>query len=457
MKKYLSKNLSALKKHVPGLYKWIKDQPDVDWVKEIKSKNGMNNFLVKEGSQLKPAYNMENSEEAALKEAEKATLFKETVTIILGFGQGYLAKALLNKKEKDHKILVIEPCGHIIRLALKNKDFAKAILTGDLIIVAPGKNEVAYVLNTLSNQYVVSGWFVKINEYTKFRPQEYAELLSFTKECLNSILCNTGTIAGTAGAKIADNDIACLPYVIKHRGVIELTNLFKNKPAILVSTGPSLSKNIHHLIDLKDKAVIIAVGQALRVLLAYGIRPDFICTVDFGEVNIGHFKGLMDCGVPLVTINRTYAPLLKEWQGPKFIAGTPVPGHEHTAAGILTKKGFMESGGSVAHLCFGLAQLLGCNPIIFTGQDLAYGKDNRSHIALADAGGKVKVDENGILKWNIEDQRCSLHGKQDYSMGLPQPIPGYYGKPVMTNMGLLSFLTAFQTMIESHLAIEEIK
>jgi hypothetical protein len=101
MKNYLSKNYSALKKHVSGLHKWIKDQPDVDWVREIKSKNKLNNFLVQEGSQFRPAYRMDDPEEDALKEAEKTNLFKETITIIVGFGQGYLAKALLNKKEKD--------------------------------------------------------------------------------------------------------------------------------------------------------------------------------------------------------------------------------------------------------------------------------------------------------------------------------------------------------------------
>jgi hypothetical protein len=268
---------------------------------------------------------------------------------------------------------------------------------------------------------------------------------------LNQILCNTGTIAGAAGGIIADNDIACLPYVIRHRGVAELKDLYKNKPAILISTGPSLAKNIHHLIGMEDRAIIIAVGQALRVLLAYEIKPDFICTVDFGEVNYVHFEGLMDSDIPLVTINRAYAPLLKAWQGPKFIAATPVPGYEHMATGILTNKGFIESGGSVAHLVFGLAQLLGCNPITFVGQDLAL--DKTSHIALADAGGEVMVDENGMIGWKIKDQRCHLFGNT-HGMGPVRYIPGYYGKPVMTNVGLASFLTVFEGMIERHLKEE---
>jgi hypothetical protein len=452
-KKYshLNKNMKALKETVPGLQKWVRDQPDLDWFEEIQSSNGMPNLLVQDGAKKNTAYSMANPEKEAFETAKNITCQKENVSVVIGFGLGYLTHELLKKKEKGHRVLVVEPNAHIIRLAFKIHNFAKYIRDGGLVIVAPGKIEIAYALQTLASQTVVGGWVVLIDDYTKKRTDDYQELTLFTQELLNSILCNTGTIAGDAGGKIADNDIACLPYVIKHRGVAELKDLFKDKPAILVSTGPSLSKNIHHLIELKDRAIIIAVGQALRALLAYDITPDFICSVDFGEVNIGHFKGLMNSGVPLVTINRTYAPLLKEWQGPKFIAATPVPGFEHMATGILTEKGHIEAGGSVAHLCFGLAQLLGCNPIVFTGQDLAF--SDRSHIPLADASGPVQIAEDGHIQWKIEDQRCSLHeeGDKTYGMGPVREISGYYGIPVTTNHGLISFLTSFESLIERHL------
>jgi len=241
----------------------------------------------------------------------------------------------------------------------------------------------------------------------------------------------------------------CMPYLIRHRGVSELKELYKDKPAILVSTGPSLAKNIHHLIGLEDKVIIIAVGQALRILFAYDIKVDFACTVDFGKVNYVHFEGLMDCNVPLVTINRTYAPLIKNWQGPKFVAATPVPGFENMATGILTDKGFIEAGGSVAHLCFGLAQLLGCNPITFIGQDLALSET--SHIPLVDAGGKVHIDKNGMIGWEVSDQRCHLHGDELYGGGPARYVPGYYGKPVISGMGYDTYLTVFENMVERHL------
>ena len=446
----LQKNLNALKTVQNPVFNWLEKQPQIDWIQEIRSQNNNKNLLIQSGGTSINAYPMDDPIKDAKDAVKHTNLFKENISIIIGFGLGYLCKEKLKKAEKKHKIIVIEPIGEIIRLAFKNFDFSEEIKDGRLTIL-PGKEEMIFAMHYFSSQFVVSDWILTTEKYTKYRPDEYAEIINAANESINQILCNTGTIAGLAGGIIADNDIACMPYLIRHRGVNELKDLFKDKPAILVSTGPSLAKNIHHLIDNQDKVIIICVGQGIRVLKAYGIRPDFACTVDFGEVNIGHFKGLMDCGVPLVTINRTYAPLLKEWQGPKFIAATPVPGFEHMATGILTEKGFVEAGGSVAHLCFGLAQLLGCNPITFIGQDLAL--TGGSHIPLADASGKVEVNEHGGIDWQVKDPRCSLTGEgKSYSMGRVHYIPGFYGKQVMTNMGLASFLTVFSSMVERHLA-----
>ncbi len=449
----LKNNLKTLKEINSPLTDWLKKEQPVDWIQEIKSQSGDDNLLIKSGSQSYPAYSMKDPVREALKAVKTMNLYKEDISILLGIGLGYLTNEMLSKMEKGHRIIVIEPVAQILELALSKFDFSKHFKNSTLLLVTPGGDDIAnklsFALHFLSNESVIGAWPFTVEIYTRKRPDEYSDLTKLTSDILNQILCNTGTIAGAAGGIIADNDMVCLPYLIRCRGVAELKDLYKDKPAILISTGPSLAKNIHHLIDLKDRAIIICVGQAIRPLLAYGIRPDFSCTVDFGEVNYVHFKGLMDCGVPLVTINRTYAPLIKDWQGPKFVAATPVPGFEAMATGILTDKGFIEAGGSVAHLCFGLAKLLGCNPIVFIGQDLSLGET--SHIALADAGGEVLVGEDNLIRWKVSDQRCHLHGDALHSMGQVVYTDGYYGKSVMTNAGLVSFKTVFEDMVDRYL------
>jgi hypothetical protein len=430
------KNFKALKKAHPLQADWLKDTPDVEWVEKIKSKNGAANLLINGRGRKIPLYDMNNPLKHPRKYVSKMVFENGNVTVLIGMGLGYLAKEILKKKQQKHFVVVIEPVAQFINEAFKLSDFSRWIANGSLLFASPTQYEIAFIFQLLEEKVLTQNWYMVSEPYVEDRPQEYLYLTGFANNLINQLRCNTGTISGS-GDIMAKNDIDSVPFTIARRGIEELRGLYKGKPAITVSTGPSLSKNIHLLRDIQDKVIIIAVGQALRVLLAYDIKPDFACTVDFGETNMTHYKGLMDADVPLVALNRTYAPLLKTWQGNIFISS---PG------GYLQSKGTVEQGGSVAHLCFSLAKHLGCKPIIMIGQDLAL-TDNKSHIGQVDANGYIEVDENNIIQWHVTDPRSHLYGKK-YEMGTAIYVPGFWGNAVLTNVGLLSFITAFENLIK---------
>lgn len=439
-----NRNLNAIKKVSEQLANWIDKGEKISWVDTIQNTDGSLNLLIRSGSKIEATYDQEPKKEAA-KVAKQTQLNKEDCTLIIGAGLGYLSNALLHKMEKGHHIVIIEPIPYLLKLMLSNFDYAKYIENGLLFFACVSKEDINFTISILDSSFVIQNWFILIEKYAKLR-EEYNLYISYTIDLINQYRCNTGTVMG-AGAQIADNDIVSLPYVIRHRGINEIKGLFKDKPAILVSTGPSLVRNIHLLKDIQDKVIIIAVGQALRILLAYDIRPDFICTVDFGETNLGHYKGLLDSDIPLVCLNRTYAPLLKQYKGPKFIISTPVPGYENTVAGLLENKGCLEQGGSVAHTCYSLAYHLGCDPIVLIGQDLSLSET--SHFNQTDESGTISLTDQGEIKWNIKDHRSHLNNKEPYSMGLSIFVPGYYGSRVLTNIGLASFITSFESMTET--------
>jgi hypothetical protein len=161
---------------------------------------------------------------------------------------------------------------------------------------------------------------------------------------------------------------------------------------------------------------------------------------------MGHLKGIMDSDVPLVCLNRTYAPLIRSYKGTKFIVNTPNPGYEKTAAGILESKGTLDQGGSVAHMTLSLAHHLGCNPIMLIGQDLALGET--SHAPLADVAGKVSVVDGQIV-WEVQDQRSKL-ASQKHGMGEAKFVQGYFNGLVLTNIGLASFINSFELLAEKY-------
>ena len=443
----LEKNLAALKQVHPVVHEVFEKEEatPANWIDSVMGKK-YKNAILKDGGKQHSVDDMKNPKKEAENYTKDLEYNKEDMTSILGFGTGVLINEILKKMEKGHSILIVEPVPDFARIAFENFDFSDAIRTHSIIpIICPEKDDVAGVFGQVENLKAVQQWHLIIPNYTKLKPKLYHHWHLYLYETINQISSNTGTVSA-AGEKIAQNDIESLPYIMRCRGVAELHDLFKGKPAILVSTGPSLEKNIHQIKELQSKAVIVCVGQAIRPLLAYGITPDFACSVDYGEVNMSHYKGLMHCGIPLVALNRSYAPLLKEYAGPKFIVVSPSD-FPNSVVSLLQDKGSLDQGGSVAHLCLSFATYLGCEPIILTGQDLALGE--HSHSKLADTAGKVRLDENGVIQWEVTDQTSHLYG-DSYSMGPVQHVAGFFGGHVPTNTGLASFITAFENMIRHY-------
>jgi len=439
-----NKNMVAIEARIPQFSNLINNDPGVDWIDEIQEINGDTNVVVRTATAPFKINQVENAVQNAKEKTQENEYHNDACTVIFGIGTGYFVKAVLDVMKTRHVVIVIEPVMAMLKIALHLNDYTEAINRGSLLFACT-REDLDYQLSLIENNKSISQWIIVSEDYVKHRPEEYSHLLQHTLMLITQLKSNTGTVA-SAGRLIAKNDILNLPYVIKHRGVAELKDLYKGKPAILVSTGPSLQKNIHLLVDkdVQKRFVIIAVGQALRILLSYDIKPDFICSVDFGPVNFGHYKGLLDTkDIPLVSINRTYQPILKHWEGPKFISVSLDGLSAGTLSEFMAHKGGLLQGGSVAHMNFGLAILMGCDPIIMLGQDLAYEDDGRSHHSLTDEAGSVDIDENGI-KWSVDDPRSEIQGVHD--MGPVQVVNGYFGQPVRTNSGYVSFISTFERM-----------
>ena len=436
----IKKNLKALQANHINLHKKLTAEfKATDWFFPTQSGDftirADNNTVIKGNSKDDPG-----------KVLEIYPFHVDEATVLIGISDGQLLHELCKRKEKGHIVIVYESELSVLQFALTNYNFTKWIKDGSLLFVTEKENEeLVSVISLIDSNFMIQDWVILVEPYAINKYSVYGKMIKKVQSIINQLRCNTGTVS-SAGAIIAKNDIENIPYVIRHEGINALKGAFKDKPVILVSTGPSLSKNIWRLKEIQGKVIIVAVAQALRILLAYDIKPDFICTVDFGEVNMTHFEGLMDSDVPLVALNRTYAPLLKKWRGPKFIASTINPGLEDTIAGILDDRGQVEQGGSVAHFAFGFALHLGCDPLVFIGQDLAL-SEGLSHNPNADSAGKISI-EDGVIKWVVDDPRSESLNKQAHSMGEAVFVPGYFNEPVLTNIGLASFITAFEDIIK---------
>jgi len=87
-KNLLKTNLTALKLAAPALAQWMDKKKNVDWVQEIHSENGDKNLIIQNGSKLQTAYDMQNPTKIADDAIKEMNLYKENVSVLIGFGLG---------------------------------------------------------------------------------------------------------------------------------------------------------------------------------------------------------------------------------------------------------------------------------------------------------------------------------------------------------------------------------
>ena len=156
-----------------------------------------------------------------------------------------------------------------------------------------------------------------------------------------------------------------------------LFNKYNNIPLYIISAGPSLDKNIKELKKAKGKGVILSVGRAVRSLLKENIEPDLIIIIDPQDfVYNSQLKGL-DIDIPIIVLSTCDKNVMLKYKGQKLIALQ----EGYTPAEEYAKQHnhkLVQTGGSVATTALDVAINMGCNPIIFVGQDLAY-TDGKTH------------------------------------------------------------------------------
>jgi len=305
--------------------------------------------------------------------------FDDAACVVLsGLGLGYVAKALALKFGAETRILVGEPDLVTIKSSLENLNLSAEIAAGQIEFLP--RYDTSYLHERLrghwatlmmGTRYLVPPVSREIHAefHAAFR-QAIADFAAFARMSLMTLVRN----AGVTCRNIANN----LPPYVSTPSLDILKGLFAGRPAILVAAGPSLAKNVDQLRDLRDRAVIIAAQTTLRPLLERGIRPHFVTALDYSEISRQFFEGVeIPDELVLVAEPKASWHVVDAFRGATGLSESRVmfldsPFAHRCLGASLGKRAGLESGATVMHLAFYLAQWLGCDPIIFIGQDLAF-------------------------------------------------------------------------------------
>ncbi|KEI12077.1 hypothetical protein Z959_11740 [Clostridium novyi B str. ATCC 27606] len=322
-------------------------------------------------------YNMKNYLEKFINDIGKIAK-EDSVFLILGIGGGEELKWLKNKYPES-KIIILEPIKELISYAYKNSIIKFTESDNVYVRFIDNKIKTTFILKDLLREYEIKKVVFKcLYNYDKIFKNQLYEITDIVKTSLIDKIIDINTNIYFS-RRWFDTMISNLEYMIKSSTVANLKNSMKNIPSIIVSAGPSLEKNIKQLHNVKNNMLILSGGRTLKALTKENIVPNLLGVIDAGKVSYDLVKGYIEhTKVPLLFYEGTNEEIVKNHKSKKV---------------FFTKSAFIEKcfenddinlvmGGSIAHILTTFSIYIGCNPIIFIGQDFAY-TNEKCHADIA--------------------------------------------------------------------------
>lgn len=357
----------------------------------------------------------------AKRKAEKIYL-PHHAHIIFGYGCGHLVDALVKLFKFNEKVIVIDPLLDEGGIKVKKEHENLTIFNSTAI------EDLNYHIKTFAQEFRTKFQISCLPNYDKLFPEQYKKILFRVKETQVDNQVNDATLIKFSEIwqrNFTDN-------LINANGDYNI-NLLERAyecPVIVVSGGPSLTKQMPLLRKIRNNVIVIAAGTTIGSLLAEDVFPDYIVSIDGSEINYSTFESLTFNESKLIYTMLNHPKIRHSFKSKGYV--TDVDGwagfSNYLKKQLHIKLPMLLSGSSVSHLVFSIAQYISSGPIALIGQDLAY-TNNRSH-----------ADNNRQTKTINEEYLKSLNAFQ---------VEGYYGDLVWTIPLFNSMKIDFETIIKN--------
>lgn len=354
---WYARNGAWLARFDPELFAEVQ-QAKVDDISIIETRRGSQTLLFREVSV--------HSKVDPEREARKLCAGEPCdVHIHFGFGLGYLVKA----DQAAGKTLVLEPQPGFLAVAMQCLDLT-TILADREVALCVGLTRFRERLAQFWQPQASVKWIV-----SPFHEQAYPRLLRTLKQIVAERQLRDRNVKQTVAElmpRITQSSLRSVVYASRSPSVAALQKGLQDKPAVLVSPGPSLEAVLPWLRFAQGRVVLIAGARSVKVLDRAGIRPDVLIH--------NEARPFVELLHDVTNLSQTFAVLADQchvsmyryFAGRTFVYRHPMNGVSRwmgTAFEVLKHEPLL-TGGSVATEALSLAVHMGCNPIVLVGQDL---------------------------------------------------------------------------------------
>lgn len=328
-----------------------------------------------------PLYNASPSMEISsqLKEFKQYSFYP--ILYFFGIGNGYFYKELL-KNPKHQSLIIIEPELELLYITLNFVDFSEEIFAKKVIINHASQIDQNYCIALLNDR---SKFFLKVYDlhvHSDYYEKFFSEIKTVHQSFINAFKYHTYTMgnSGIDGIIGLEHSLQNTTLMFEKPTLEELrTKGANSNTAVIVSTGPSLAKQLALLKKIQEYVTILCIDASFPILSKEGIKPDIVFSIE-RVVETSYFYEKTD-----KKYHKDVIFALASVVHPKTIENIHgeitffLRSDSYNMYFELDKWGYLGGGMSAANFAYDFATKSNFDQIVIIGQDLAYGEDGSSH------------------------------------------------------------------------------
>lgn len=351
----------------------VVEEKDITELSSIYFINNSKKYL------LQSRYNPEKEAERLVKSID---FVKDSLIIVFGIGLGQHLLKLKDKISQDTRVFVIEYNIDVLKYTLSNADLTSIFNTPQFFLIFGDdtqiQQQILYQVGSNFYNMVANIQYIVLPNYYIYEEKNAVIMKQIASRLSNYII--------SFGNSLDDmfhgfrNNYRNIEAFMKSNSIDEIKNKYKDKPAIIVASGPSLQKNIKYLNSAQGKALIISCDASLRACELNGVKPDAVASIERDKPTYDYYykDRKIDKDIVLVGPTVLWPQIYEEYKGKTIIMSKNNEGEEGWWASRFENIRYVNQGQSCATVAFAVAKEAGCNPIILVGQDLAY-TDGKIH------------------------------------------------------------------------------
>jgi len=420
VKDFFYKNLEAIKSSSPVLYAKLKNIKENKKYEVFVGSDPVD-INILDTQNKTPLYDepVRQSIEK-LKEFDKFSRYP--FLCFYGIGNGIFYKAMLKNQAFLH-LIVFEPEIELIYIALNFSDFSDDIKKMRFIIFHSSDFTEA-VANQLTNLSSIGlyGRLYNLHLLTPYYAIFEKDIVNVNKIFTKAIIQFASTHGNDAEDSLIgiEHFIQNIPQMLKLPKFREFLKQRSVDVAIIVSTGPSLTKQLPLLKKIQNHVTIISVDASLPILEKHNIKPDIVTSLERIALTSEFFKKTSPSfQKDIIALHSAVQDkeVLDNSYCQKIIVLRPFGYMKYFDK--LSSYGYSGIGMSAANMAYEIAVLMGHKAVAFIGQDLAYAPDDSTHaddhtFGKSDEKFRTKLEQNpanisyvtkygggGVVKTNV--------------------------------------------------------